>query len=371
MHATSTRSHHRSPWSTALRLVIPLALLLGAACGDDDDNGGTATPGDQTSTTSAGQTSDEPLGTVRVGMSPTLNGLPVMVGIAEEIFLKHGVEVEATIIGDGGAIAAAVAGGDVDLGLISSQTSITNLEGGGTVQAVALTVSDATTVTQDQNYGIVSGDPAVTELAQLEGKKMAVPDSVTLNTYARAALEQSGVDPDSVEILAVDGIPDTKPALSAGASAAVVTEPFITELLRTVDGSSLLIRGGDIVANRIYVVGEQDYLAENAELVEPFVLALAEASQIIRQDPSTAAAATTSFIPGLDLSIVEEALTNVNYDPRYSDFISQAFDADTQFLIDQGEIEAGVPFEDAFDPTFIEAIMADQPELFDDLPALS
>jgi NitT/TauT family transport system substrate-binding protein len=191
-------------------------------------------------------------------------------------FKRAGLNVEITTLGNGAAIAQAIAGGALDVGG-------TNLVGLGT--AIAHNIPFALVA----GGGVYSTDAPTTVLCvaknapyktakDLNGKTVSVPSLKDL-TYAAAAgwLEQNGADVASIKFIEIS-FPEASAALDRGTIAAgMIAEPSLSAGLR----STVRIFGKafDAVAKQFMITATfatNDWIRKNADAAHKLAQAIYE-----------------------------------------------------------------------------------------------
>jgi NitT/TauT family transport system substrate-binding protein len=215
----------------ALAAVTALAVLVLAigACGENDGGGSAPSGG----SSAAGKTT-----TIKLGLIPIIDVAPIYVGIKEGFFQKRGLKVEPQLAAGGAAIVPAVVSGDNQIGFSNNVSLIIGKTKHLPIQLIAAgTGISPDTESSSKNVGyctvLASKSSGIRTASDLQGKSIAVN---TLNNIGdvtiRAALEQHGVDPDSVKFQEI-GFPDMPPALEADRVDAVwECEPFVTTLVK-------------------------------------------------------------------------------------------------------------------------------------------
>lgn len=196
----------------ALAVVTGLAACGGENSGSDGNTAGTDYP-------------DK----VRIGRVDTLtymnSYLADSLGYLDEVSEEFGTEIEVVGFTNSNDEIAALAGDQIDVAFLQEgQVILPNLEGQEflIVAAIANTGAGALVVSNE-----------IEEPADLAGKKIGVSGlSIGGVPLTKAALEANGVDPESVELVALGSQDAYAPALKAGRVSAVVPgEPVISSLL--------------------------------------------------------------------------------------------------------------------------------------------
>lgn len=207
-----------------LMAVLALATVAGlalAGCSSGSrvaDEGGTDAGG---------------LTTLKVATTPNISLGAVYMGEEEGFFKDEGLKLELIPVANPPASLAAVQSGQVDVGYTPSIPLLNALSQSVPVKVIAAADGFA--------EGTLSGDPeevddtglyaspssGITSIKDLSGKTIAVPArKAQLEVTIAAALEEAGVDPNSVEWIALD-FTSAVSALEAGTvDAAGLVSPF-------------------------------------------------------------------------------------------------------------------------------------------------
>lgn len=262
----SDRSERRSLLPVGA-LVVAAILVAGAACSED-----TAPP--------------EPTYSLRVGMLPTTDYLPVFAMIEEGFAAREGLTItESTVVG-GTAILAGLVDGSLDIGNVGIPSLAAGAEA-GTVPAKAVGVVAGTVVSPDHPLiGVVAAD-GVSDFAALSGRLVAVNSKVSLGAAAiiRRVTSTGAPPPELVEI------PFTNMGLalrSGDVAAAVTLDPYLTQSIGRGDGHLLgWVVGGppmERVQAGIYSAGA-DVVRTKPDALKAFIRALLASQEWVRTHP--------------------------------------------------------------------------------------
>jgi NitT/TauT family transport system substrate-binding protein len=189
------------------------------------------------------------------------------------LFAKAGIDAQLTVLSNAGAVAAAVAGGSLDVATgdivslsnaINHGVPITLIAGG------ALYSSNAPTTL----LCVEAGSP-IRSARDLEGKSIAVITLVGLGTAStKAWLAQNGADPTKVSFLELP-TSSMQPALDRGqVAAAVIGEPGLTSVR---DKVRVIGKPYDAIA-KSFLISEwfttPEWLARNGALAKRVVAAI-------------------------------------------------------------------------------------------------
>ncbi|MEU8344406.1 ABC transporter substrate-binding protein [Spirillospora sp. NPDC048832] len=200
-------------------LVVSAALAAGLAAGCG--SGGT----------SAGESDADGVTTVKVGLIPITDVAPLYLGVQKGFFSAQKLKVEPQLAAGGAAIVPAVVSNSNQFGFSNNVSLIIAKSKGVPLQAITPGVGIAPGKNEACQVLVPAKSP-IRDAKGLAGKTLAVN---TLNNIGdvtvRAALENKGVDPGSVEFTEL-GFPDMVTAVESGRiDAAWECEPFVTSLL--------------------------------------------------------------------------------------------------------------------------------------------
>ena len=294
---------HRSPASVPSRrrpgavwvAVAVVALLIAAACGDDDDDATATTTtaaGAATTTAGAGATTTtelEPVDPLKVTIGGTVEQYAATwIALGDDIFQKHGVEVEVTNFDGVAAGLAQLAADQIDLFFFTPALGL-NLANNGVEISYIYRFSDL-----DFRYGAFATIPSIHSFDELKamgsGCRLAAP-SVGTSLYALALAFQKAYG------LTCEIVPQASgnlqiPSLASGevqAAVAIPTMAYTAEQSGVVnilhDPRTVSEADGEkVFADRyphMIVFGKKAVLEEKREAVVRFVSALQEASGVL------------------------------------------------------------------------------------------
>lgn len=164
---------------------------------------------------------------VRIGFVPGDTFAEAIFGHQAGIFAKAGIDAQLTVLSNAGAVAAAVAGGSIDVAtgdIVSLANAINHGVSITLIAGSALYATNAPTTLL-----CVDGGSPIRTAKELEGKSIAVITLVGLGTAStKAWLAQNGADPSKISYLELP-FSSMQPALERGqVAAAVIGEPVLT-----------------------------------------------------------------------------------------------------------------------------------------------
>ena len=195
------------------------------------------------------------------------------------LFEKAGLNVEITPFTNGAAMAAAAAGGSIDVG-IGDATELANgisrgipfvlIAGGGVYASAAPTTTLCITKTS-----------TIAKAADLEGQTLAVVSLVSLMSAAvKSWLTENGADITKIKFVELP-FPQMPGALSRGAiQAATLSEPIMSDALAA--DAKIFGKPYDAIAKQFYISDwftTRDWLGKNPDVAKRFVGAIYDAAR--------------------------------------------------------------------------------------------
>ena len=256
---------------------------------------------------------------LRIGSTANDMITPVLYGQAAGIFRDAGLDIDLQVINSGAAVAAAVAGGAIDLGR-SSLFSVINAH----ARRVPLVLVAPSSVSSGAiaSAGImVPSDSPIHTAADLNGKIMSAAALDDIFVVAdRAWIDKNGGRSETVQFVELTGS-QVGAALDSGRiDAGGLVNPNLAHFLATGKYRSLAdpLLG---IAPRVLIdawCGNTDYVRKNPALVRTFATALGKASAYCNGHQQQTAALLAKFI-GMDVETVLH-MNRVRYalvlDPR-------------------------------------------------------
>ncbi|MGC5614787.1 ABC transporter substrate-binding protein [Georgenia sp. Z1491] len=276
-------------------VAVGVALLVTAcgAGGGETDGGGESASG-------------EGLDVVRLGIFPGATFASVEMGIDEGSFADRGIELELNM-GQGGAeLLPALTSGSLDVAVGNPVSVIQAHHQGLPITLISGYAADGPG--EDDTTSVVAmPDAGIESASDLEGMSVAVNSlNGALELGIRESIRLDGGDPDNVEFVEV-GFPDMPSVLENGdVDAVTVGQPFM---------GSILANGGEIVLDSqnesgtestiLVTFASDEWVDEDAELVDRFLEAWAETLDHARENPDLVRERLPEFI-GMEPEIAED-----------------------------------------------------------------
>jgi NitT/TauT family transport system substrate-binding protein len=223
--------------------------------------------------------STAPLATIKVGVIPVDSASEAFYAVDMGFFKKQGLDVELQIMQNGAAIAAAVAGGSLDIGF-ADLISIASAHARG-LPFVYLAPTLLNTYAAPTLAVMVNGTGPIREAKDLNNKTITVNgiNNITM-VPIEAWIDKSGGDSKTIKWLELP-IPAANDAVASGkVDAAILGEPFVT--FGGDRGLRALVADKNAIASRYALAGfmtTKDWAAKNPQLAAKFIAAIKETAQ--------------------------------------------------------------------------------------------
>jgi ABC-type nitrate/sulfonate/bicarbonate transport system substrate-binding protein len=298
----------------------------------------------------------------------SMNHVPSFVGVEKGIFLKHGIDLKLKVLGTGQEMSKALQAGEVQIIGSAFSNYPVAVERGMAAKGVVGMLGDRTSRYSDAPISVwTRKGTGITKIEDLAGRKVGLPVGGTSDEYLAVLLVRKGVPRDKVTFLNVPPGNLLATLQNGSIDAASVWEPIGTLIQAKIPDAVLLARGGGHISYFINMAVRTDVIDKNPELVERYVIGVAEASQYTRKNPDEAAEIATRWVSGLDPAVAKQALRHVAFDPRITSHTIAAWEENVRTLVEQKKLRAPLPWQQGIELRFIEKVMKSHPQLFADL----
>lgn len=242
---------------------------------------------------------------ISVGAALDDQSTPLLYAVHADMFKRAGLNVEIEKLGSGSVVAAAVAGGSIDIGKAATYAIILAVAKGlpfTLIAPIAYYSSDA-----PDGALVVPANSPFKSARDLEGKTLGVTSLQDFNMLATEAwIDQNGGDPSKVKFIEIPP-PAIAAALAQGRiDAAPVFEPAFTAALNggarigahVYDAIGKHYIGAAMFANTAWVAGHRD-------LIERFDRVLLEADRYVGAHESETIPLIAQFV-GIDPAILSK-----------------------------------------------------------------
>jgi NitT/TauT family transport system substrate-binding protein len=263
--------------------LLAALLMVVVGCGDDDS---AQAPSDDGGVTR-----------VTVGTLPIANAAPMYLGMEKGFFEEEGLELQPQMAQSGNELITALVAGESQFAFLGYVPVIVGRSRNLPVKVVANADNGAETVDEEWQLILSRKGSSIREPADLAGRTVAVNAlKGVAEVGLKAALDEEGVDPRSVELLEVP-FPEMPAALQARRVDAIwAPEPFLTQVLNR-GGQVVLapyISLGDFFPNGNYATTDR-YIEQQGDVVERFVRAMNRSTRYAAEHSDEARATIPTF----------------------------------------------------------------------------
>ncbi|WP_127126283.1 ABC transporter substrate-binding protein [Georgenia sp. SYP-B2076] len=305
-----------------LAALAGAAALLLAACSSGTEAPAVTSPA-ETTTGASGE-----LQTVTVGVIPIVDTAPIRLGVEEGIFAEHGLTLELTDSGQGGAATIpGVVSGQFQIGFSNTPALISAHSRGLELPIVAPGAASTGVAGEDTAAIVVPADSDLAGPADLAGRTVAVNTMKSVgDSTVRETVAKAGGDPDAIKFVEI-AFPDMLAALAEGqVDAAWVVEPFST--IAQGQGNKVLASNYVETSPTLLIAAyftSAALMKSDPDLVERFSTAMGEAQAFAQDNPEKVRAILGSYMK-VDPTVAEKLVL-----PRFPDTVDRK---DVEFLVD-------------------------------------
>ena len=297
-----------------------------------------------------------------------MNHVPSFVGVEKGIFLKHGIDLKLKVLATGQEMSKALQAGEVQIIGSAFSNYPVAVERGMAAKGVVGMMGDRTGRYSDEPISVwTRKGSGVTKIEDLAGKRVGLAIGGTGDEYLTVLLKKKGVARDKVTFLNVPP-GNTVSTLQGGSVDAVATwEPFGSLVEAKVPDAVLVARGGGHISYYINMAIVTELIDKSPDVVERYVIGVAEAAQYTRKNLDEAAEIATRWAPGLEAAVARKALRHMTFDPRITPHTVAAWEENVRVLVEQKKLRAALPWQQGIELRFIEKVAKSHPQLFADL----
>ena len=297
-----------------------------------------------------------------------VNHVPSFVGVEKGIFLKHGIDLKLKLLNTGQEMSKALQAGEVEIIGSAYSNFPVAVERGMAAKGVVGLTGDRTSKYSDQALSIIARKGSgITKVEDLVGKRVGTPVGGTADEYLGVLLQKRGITRDKVQLLNIQP-GNSVSALQGGSVDAVACwEPFGSLVETRVPDAVVVSRGGGHLGYFINMAFRNDVIDKRPEVVERYVIGMAEATWYTRQHLDEAAEISTRWVPGLEAAVAKKALGNMTFDARITPHTIAAWEENVRVLVEQKKLRAPLPWQQGVELRFIEKVMKSHPQFFADL----
>src|SRR5918996_5079045 len=320
-------------------LALLLALLV-AACGGDDEESDTASEG-------GGEVTE-----VAIGTQPWIGYGPFWIADDQGFDTDHGVDIKMVNFSTDQ---------DLESGFASGKFQAANNANNTLIRLADLGLDYKIVLMEDVSLeadAVVSCDPSIQSIEDVEGAKVAFEEFSVSDVLFRYALNEAGVDFDSIDYVPIPAADAGTAAVAGRVDVAVTYEPYLQAAVEEGDNCEIIYTANErpgLISDALAV--NTQFAEENPEAVVGVLRAWddavdfynenTEAGQaIIAENVGEKPGALTASFEGVQLFDLQESqdFLEQDYDPLWGDIRT--------IMVDQGQIESEPEVSDYLDTSF-------------------
>lgn len=297
-----------------------------------------------------------------------MNHVPSFVGVEKGIFLKHGIDMKLKVLNTGQEMSKALQAGEVEIIGSAYSNFPVAVERGMAARGVVGLMGDRTTRYSDDPISIwTRKTTGITKVEDLVGRKLGTPVGGTADEYLGVVLTKRKIAREKVSVLNVPPGNLVSALQGGGVDAVACWEPFGSLVQARIPDAVLVSRGGGNIGYYINMAVRNEIIDQKPDLVERYVIAMAEATQYTRQHLDEAAEIATRWVAGLDAVVARQAIRHMTFDARITPHTVAAWEENVRILMEQKKLKTALPWQQGVELRFIDKVMKSHPKLFSDL----
>jgi sulfonate transport system substrate-binding protein len=297
-----------------------------------------------------------------------MNHVPSFVGVEKGIFLKHGIDLKLKVLATGQEMSKALQAGEVQIIGSAFSNYPVAVERGMAAKGVVGLMGDRTGRHSDEPISVwTRKGSGVSRVEDLAGKKVGLAVGGTGDEYLTMVLTKKGIPRDKVTFLNVPPGNTVSTLQGGSVDAVAVWEPFGSLVEAKVADAVLVTRGGGHIGYFINMAVLTSLIDKQPDVVERYVIGVAEAAQYTRTHLDEAAEIATRWAPGLDAEVARKAIRHMTFDPRITPHTVAAWEENVRVLLDQKKLRSALPWQQGIELRFIDKVVRSHPQLFADL----
>src|SRR3989344_9406148 len=269
---------------------------------------------------------------VNFGYSYNSGQIPGLIGVEKSFFKNNGLEIKSVILKGGKEVIEAMLAREIDIGLSSSSNIIP-----------ASSKTDKIIIIASTSYGggrkrlMIREDLEITNFNDLKNKKIAVRVASTQYKNLLKLIEEYNLTKSDFQILNMKGEDAIFALKTKDVDSYLCGEPDCATIEYNKIGYELL-NFDKKETDPNFLIVRREFLENNPNLVIKFVKGWSDTIEYVNNNLEESKK-IFSDKSDVNLEIVEISTKYITYDYQLYDFIISSFKEDSEFLLNQGEID--------------------------------
>ena len=309
---------------------------------------------------------------LRIGAANASDHAAAFIGIERGVFAKHGLDARLVMYQTGVEMINGLLAGAQDVNIMGSIPFLAGTSNGQPLVLIGHLHGDALNQSYSMNNSIVATPASGIkegDVKALKGKKIGLPRGSGAEGYLLGILAKNGMKDSEVTLINVAPSNQTTALRQGDVDALATFEPWGSISSLRVPGAYRVVSGGcDACYDPGTILTTRANIAGKAEHLRRFMVAFAEAHQILRQNYDAAAEINMRWIQGVDLDVMKIAIRRSNYDLRVTKNTVEGYNTKTiPALLADKRMAKSLEASTIIDPQFYKHVEASAPQFFSDL----
>lgn len=293
---------------------------------------------------------------VNLALPSQLPAGAVHVALAHGMFEHHGIAAATRTFKTGKQALDTVLSGQADLALVGDTPFVLAALRGEDISIVSTVYSSrkAMALVAWRNRGIVSG-------ADLIGKTIGTVRGTNGQVFLDAMLLAHGLDRGHIKLVELNADSLANALRSGQVDAATLWQPDLARVQAELGPGAVTLFGDDVFVFRFVLVGRRQYIDSEQEAVRRVIAALADATEMIHEQPEATAAVIGRSV-GLQGRALDGVFDVTDYRLTLDQSLLLALSAQTRWAYRHGLVRDGVSVPDYLSLLDTRALRAVRPD---------
>lgn len=309
---------------------------------------------------------------IKIGAANATDHAAAFIGVERGIFAKHGLDAKLVMYQTGVEMINGLLSGAQDVNIMGSIPFLAGTSNGQPLVLIGHLHGDALSQSYSMNNSIVSTPASGIkegDVKTLKGKKIGLPRGTGAEGYLLGVLAANGMKDSELTLVNVAPSNQATALRQGDVDALSAWEPWGSISSLRVPGAYRVVSGGcDACYDPGTILTTRANIASKADHLRRFMVAFAEAHQILRQNHDAAAEINMRWIQGIDLDVMKISIRRSNYDLRVTKNTLDGYNNKTiPALLADKRMAKKIDAATIIDAQFYKHVESTAPQFFSDL----
>lgn len=309
---------------------------------------------------------------IKIGAANATDHAAAFIGVERGIFAKHGLDAKLVMYQTGVEMINGLLSGAQDVNIMGSIPFLAGTSNGQPLVLIGHLHGDALSQSYSMNNSIVSTPASGIkegDVKTLKGKKIGLPRGTGAEGYLLGVLAANGMKDSELTLVNVAPSNQATALRQGDVDALSAWEPWGSISSLRVPGAYRVVSGGcDACYDPGSILTTRANIASKADHLRRFMVAFAEAHQILRQNHDAAAEINMRWIQGIDLDVMKISIRRSNYDLRVTKNTLDGYNNKTiPALLADKRMAKKIDAATIIDAQFYKHVESTAPQFFSDL----